>query len=622
MLRVLAWMGVCAWSWTVLAQAPDAGVDAARDAGVPDASRSSSSDAGAGSDGGADAGAEAGAEADAGAEAEAGSESGSEGESESEAATAEAQAAAEAAAAEAAAVAAAAEQAEAEAAAEAEAVEAREVRPVEPAQPDEDEDDDSPYAPSFELHGEYQFRFHAMSDLGLQTQPRTGFPDELGQNYWATNWLRLTPTLKFGDTFSIVGQMDFFDGVLFGDETVGVTAADRPRDGTTAIESDGFDPRWLYAQWLSPIGMFRAGLQPSHWGLGLLANDGTREPAFGDYRYGNSNVRLFYGTRPFGRDVPLNLVIAGDLVYKDPIANIRDGDRALQAILALLYGDESRGIGAYVVYRTQRTPVNNGVPVGEQIDEELDVWVMDLFARWEWEEPSGGSIFAAFEGLHIRGDTTITRTADNPRQDVRQFMWAAQVGREGDMVDVMLEAGYTSGDSNTEDDVQRRATMHPDHRIGLIMFPEALAWSSARSATLARSELLTGRPSPGSDVLPTDGGVSGATYLFNWASIRPIEQLELRLGWIWARATSDVVDPYRQRAESRSVAWRGGPSSNRDLGVEVDASVLGYFELPHEIVLGVGLEGGVYVPGRAFDLASGERMNTMGMFRVRAGLEF
>ncbi len=621
MLRVLAWVGVFAWSGVVFAQAGEAAAEPETETEAAGAAEGDAAGEAEGEAATEEAATEEAATEEAATEGEA-AEGETEGEATEATVSAEAEEAAAAAAVEAEAVAEAAEAAEQEAeqvVAETEDVDgAGEQEIAEPA----DEEEEDPFAPSFEFHGEYRFRFHAMSDLGLQTQPRTELPEELGQNYWATNWLRLTPTLKFGDNFLITGQMDFFDGVLFGDETVGVDAAARPRDGTTAIDGDGFDPRWLYIQWVSPIGMFRAGLQPSQWGLGLLANDGTREPPFGDYRYGNSNVRLFFGTRPFGRDVPFNLVIAGDLVYRDPIANIRDGDRALQAILALLYGDQDRGVGAYVVYRSQRTPVNNGLAVGDQIDEKLDVWIMDLFARWDWEEPSGGKLFAAFEGLHIRGDTTITRTADNPEQDVRQIMWAAQLGREGDMVDVVLEAGYTSGDSNTEDNVQRRATMHPDHRVGLILFPEALAWSSARSATLAQSELLTGRPSPGSDLLPTDGGVSGATYLFNWASIRPIEELEIRLGWVWARATSDVVDPYRQRAESRTVAYRGGPSSNRDLGVEVDASVLGYFNLPYDIVLSVGLEGGVFVPGHAFDLASGQRMNTMGMARIRAGLEF
>ncbi len=488
---------------------------------------------------------------------------------------------------------------------------------------EEDADvEEQPLSPRASLHGEYRFRFHLMNDLPLQTQPRAGYPTELGQNLWATNWLRLTGKVELGSTFELVGQIDLADGVLFGDEAVGVEAAARPRDGATAFDRSGIDPRWLYAQWMSPVGLFRAGLQPSHWGLGLLANDGTREPVFGDYRYGNRNVRLLFVTRPAGRDVPFNLVLAGDLVYDDPIAQLRDGERALQAIVALMCGDEDKGAGAYVVYRSQRAKVDNGLPAGTPIDEGLDVWILDLFARWEWEEPSGGSIFAAFEGMYIRGDTNLTRTTARERDDVRQWIWAAQVGREGEFIDVVLETGYTSGDANTEDGVQRRATMHPDHRIGLILFPEVMAWSTARSATLARNPELTGRPSPGTQLLPTDGGVSNALYLFNYAKIRPTQWLDLRLGWIWARATSAVVDPYRQRAESRTVSYRGGDPRNRDLGVEVDGAVLFHIPLPHELAVEAGLEGGVFVPGRAWDDAAGNRMNTMGLFRLRAGLAF
>ncbi len=482
-------------------------------------------------------------------------------------------------------------------------------------------DDEAPRVRA-SLHGEYRFRLHLMNDLPLQTQPRAGYPAELGQNLWATNWLRLTGKVELDPTFQLVGQIDLADGVLFGDETVGVDAAARPRDGATAFDRSGIDPRWLYAQWLSPIGMFRVGLQPSHWGLGLLANDGTRQPVFGDYRYGNRNVRLLYLTRPAGRDVPLNLVFAGDLVYDDPIAQLRDGERALQAIVALLYGDEDKGVGAYIVYRSQRAKTANGLPLGSPIEEGLDVWVLDLYGRWEWAEPSGGNLFAAFEGLHIRGDTNLTRTTTRERHDVRQWMWAAQLGREGDLIDVVLEAGYTSGDANTEDGVQRRSTMHPDHRIGLILFPEVMAWSTARSATLARNPEFAARPSPGTQLLPTDGGVSNAMYLFNYTKIRPTSWLDLRLGWIWARATSALVDPYRQRAESRSVSYRGGDPRNRDLGVEVDAAVIFHIPLPHEMGIEAGLEGGVFVPGRAWDDAAGNRMNTMGLFRLRAGLAF
>jgi hypothetical protein len=473
----------------------------------------------------------------------------------------------------------------------------------------------------FALSGEYRFRFHAMTDLALQTQERAGYPDELGQNVFGTQWLRLTPRLA-GRGVELVGQIDLFDGLVFGDRTRGVDTAELPRDEHDAFRAGGVDPRWLYVSWRSPVGLVRAGLQPSHWGLGLLANDGDHEVPFGDYRYGNRNIRLLFATRPFGADVPFNVILAGDLVYADPIARLREDQRAWQAVMAALYGDEDRGVGAYVVYRHQTSDALGGGPIPAQIEERLKVWIVDFFARWDFAEPSGGKLFAGFEGIYFHGTANLARTTENPNQDVRQGLFAMQVGREGETVDAVLEGGWSSGDANPDDGVQRRASMHPDHRIGLILFPELLAWSSARAANLARSDELVGRPSPGSDLLPTDGGVSGAAYLFNHYTIRPVEWLDVRAGWVWGRATTDVVDPYRARAESRQVGWRGGDRRNRDLGIEVDASVVAHLTLPRELDLELGLEGGVAVPGRAFDDANGGRMNTVGLLRLRAGLAF
>lgn len=473
----------------------------------------------------------------------------------------------------------------------------------------------------FALSGEYRFRFHAMSDIALQTQERSGYPDQLGQNVFGTQWLRLTPRIS-GRGVELVGQIDLFDGLVFGDRTRGVDTAELARDEHDAFRAGGVDPRWLYVSWRSPVGLVRAGLQPSHWGLGLLANDGDHEQPFGDYRYGNRNIRVLFATRPFGADVPFNVILAGDLVYADPIARLRDDQRAWQAVMAALYGDEDRGVGAYVVYRHQTSDARGGGPIPAQIEERLKVWIVDLFARWDFAEPSGGKLFAGFEGAYFHGTANVARTTENPNQDVRQGVFALQVGREGETVDAVLEGGWSSGDANPDDDVQRRATMHPDHRIGLILFPELLAWSTARAANLARSDDLVGRPSPGSDLLPTDGGVSGAAYLFNHYTVRPVDWLDVRAGWVWGRATTDVVDPYRARAESRQVGWRGGDRRSRDLGIEVDASVVAHLSLPRELDLELGLEGGVAVPGRAFDDADGGRMNTIGLLRLRAGLAF
>ena len=218
--------------------------------------------------------------------------------------------------------------------------------------------------------------------------------------------------------------------------------------------------------------------------------------------------------------------------------------------------------------------------------------------------------------------TTVTRTAAEPQHDVEQLMAVARVGRVSPHLDVVFEGGYASGDSNAEDAFQRRGTMDPDHRVGLILFPEVLAAMSARSAALASSPDTFGRPGRGAELLPTNGGVSGAYYLFPYVKWRPLDWLEARFATVVGWASTDVADPYAQRARSRSQNYRGGDPTRRDLGLELDGSVLLHGPLGAGIVVSGGVEGGVLFPGHAFDNAAGEMMDPVGMLRVRFGIEY
>jgi len=245
-----------------------------------------------------------------------------------------------------------------------------------------------------------------------------------------------------------------------------------------------------------------------------------------------------------------------------------------------------------------------------------------VYADWDFAEPSGGRLFAAFEGAAVFGDTSITRTIDRSKENIRQFLGALQLGRRSDSFDITLEGGFTSGDSNTEDGVQRRATMSRNHRVGLLLFPEVMAWNTARAASLAASAELGARPSPGSQLLPTNGGVAGAYYLNPHVRYHALPWLDLRAGMVWGRASSAVVDPYRQRAESLTANYQGGDPQQRDLGLELDGAVLLSHELPEGVVLTGGVEGGWLEPGRAFDDAAGHAMANVGLVRMRVGLSF
>jgi hypothetical protein len=72
------------------------------------------------------------------------------------------------------------------------------------------------------------------------------------------------------------------------------------------------------------------------------------------------------------------------------------------------------------------------------------------------------------------------------------------------------------------------------------------------------------------------------------------------------------------------VNFRGGDPTQRDFGFEVDASVLMHGTLSGEtgVELNGGIEGGLLVPGRAFDDAMGGRMGEVGLVRARVGLRY
>jgi hypothetical protein len=274
----------------------------------------------------------------------------------------------------------------------------------------------------FDVGGEYQLRGNALSDIPLAPSPPSDDPmrsvpgPELGQNYFAEQWLRLRGRVGLVDHpggstrvapfLSLVGELDLLYGVAFGDYAVGTRPAAMPRDQPGY---PGIRLRHLYLEWRSPIGVFRLGQMGFSWGLGLVANDGETRPVFGDYRYGDLVRRLFFATRPLGESSPFTLAIAGDWVAWDLLADFERpcpsgqgtcGDLAFQGVVAGLYEEGDDRFGAYVAYRTQKN----------HLDDFLDVFVADAFAQIHVDEPTGGRILLAGEAMFAQGATSFTRT--------------------------------------------------------------------------------------------------------------------------------------------------------------------------------------------------------------------
>lgn len=468
--------------------------------------------------------------------------------------------------------------------------------------------------------GEIQLRYTALTDIALPTTPgRTDQLPSLGQNGYFEHWFRLSPQLAIGDRFKLITQFDIARLVLPDAFTQDVSLSRDARD--TELPRGLLDFRWAYIDWRLPFGTLRLGQQGFSSGLGILANDGTVTPLFGDYRQGDIVERVAFATRPAGRDTDLVVAAAGDLVYRDRTTDLMNGDIALQGILSVFYQDhrcttdcEQKRVGGYVGWRD----------VGFNAGGFLRVAIADLYARWNWATPDHAArVFAGIELAGIFGITDVAQTQYVPRHDVVQFGAAGELGieREG-RYRITLEGGYASGDSNPVDGDQRRFTFNPSHRVGLIMFPELLAWQSARSAAIAGDPSLLGRPSHGAFLLPTSGGIAGAMYLYPNARVNLTSWLDLRGALVIGVSSTDMVDPVSVQLRGAATNYLGGDPTRRDLGMELDLGLNARFQLTRGVTLTGGFQGGVMFAGHAFDDAAGRGLGRIGLVTARAGLSF
>lgn len=508
------------------------------------------------------------------------------------------------------------------------------------------------------LHGEYQLRVLGATDLRLDPPIRERTPEaaELGQNVRVEHWLRLRGRFDFEDHLSVVVEADLPRGFVAGDDTRYVTAARDPFDDPAPITLYG---RQLYLQANTPIGVFRAGHQTSGWGMGLVANDGDTPQMFGDYRRGDIVERLLFATKPAGRDHPFVIAIAGDLVFEDDTADLVDGpDRAMQGVLALAWRDDSFDLGVYGVVRHHERDRTAAFP-SPAFTESLTVGVVDVAGGFHADVPGAqGIVYGQAEGALVVGETDFVRTnwigevdpgvARNLKEDVVQMGGAVKLGfvhlshpasdttlpngailpppggggpAWGDVV-AEVELGWASGDADPGDGTSKRFVFDANHNVGLVLFDHVLAWKSARAATNAQDPRIVGRAPPGIDLLPSDGGVFGATYLNPRVIGRPERWWDLKLGVVVAQATSDVVDPYRFGALGSARNWDGGDPEARDLGVELDAGTEVRIPVGREVVAQLGAEGGVLFPGGAFDDAVGNRLPVQALGQARVGLQF
>ncbi len=471
-----------------------------------------------------------------------------------------------------------------------------------------------------------------MSDIRLTDYSLPGYRRSLGQDHRLWHALRLEPALTYGTSWSIVSQLDAPHGMVLGTPTDHVQRDSEPLDETQPMR---VSLRWLYWDLAVAAGHLRVGQAPATWGSGLVWNDGNHLSAFGDPRGGTIVERLSYVGRALGSKVPVELLLATDLVRQDRRVNLVRGDLSARGSLGISYAPSVRRRAGLLLIVEQLHPSQPRTQV-DGFEPKERTLTMDAAAQMDWRIP--GTPFSGLvegEAATVLGRTELddgvmapARTSSHRVARTGALVRVTGVGTQGagergwGRWGLSMEWGFASNDADPADTTDRRFTFHPSHRVGLILFDEVLRWKSARAAVAMDDSMLRHRPTTLGRHLPTEGGVAGATYLAPTILFRPVPQFDLRGGFVLAQATGDWVDPSQVAILGRYANYDGGSPKPRDLGLELDVGGEVRQALGQGITAALGVEGAALFPGRALADAEGQRIGTLGLARGRLSLYF
>lgn len=424
--------------------------------------------------------------------------------------------------------------------------------------------------PALEFSGEYRLQGTALSDFAVDADGHRMDQPWVGDQ-------RLRAAVHFrAKRFRIGTEWDLMSGQLFGDPWgVPCVIDERRRHELSVTSARSFVPRRAAASLTWPALTLELGLISSHWGLGLVANDGAHDPLFGRADFGDRLVRLRATVKPGhaeadnpSRDVFL-LTLAGDWVIADDTARFAERQLAFHGIFSALYADAAaRRLGLYLVFREQRELDEGRFTRALVVDGYGQLPV--AFGDGGW----GGKLAA--EGALIVGRTDRATTYGSPEAvDVLSGGAAGvlTVHAPEQRFQLHLRGGIASGDPDPDDGTSRDFTFDRDFDVGMVLFDQVLGGTDAATHALL-SDPTRSPPPDGAEALVTEGAFRRAAYLQPVVQITPVAWADLRFGVLLAGSVIDHAQPYytfRAGGTARN-AWDSAPEG-RHLGTELDWAV-------------------------------------------------
>ncbi len=400
-------------------------------------------------------------------------------------------------------------------------------------------------------------------------------------------------------------EHDLVTGVQTGSTEDADLAANLPNDGSTGHELRQASLRLSFGRYMHLTG----GVMTSHWGLGLVANDGAHgwapgNASFSDPRSGDRVLRGALVLGPFC-DQNLALIVAADRVgafndLSDPGVftgddALFDGDEAQQVVASLVWGfRQPTWAGVYAVVREQEAASG----------DVTRVVVVDAAGAMERELPDASTLSVGAELAFITGTTDLAPSTDFPENDVSQGAAAVRVLWGRSRWGLAFDGTWASGDANNDDGEQTSFRLDRNYHVGLILHRYLQAAWTARGAITAADPDLVGVPSEDLDRLPTRGNATNLLAFFPRAWYRPHETVEIYAGPLFALSSTDFADPFNTRIDGGDPRNALGGDPGRYLGTELDLGVRYRQELA-KTTLTIGAEGAALLPGSGLDGPSG-----------------
>ena len=404
--------------------------------------------------------------------------------------------------------------------------------------------------------GHYRSRIRYFDSLSLAKPADNANSEE--ESWTADHRLRLQPGFKLSDQVSLFTDLDILpfnnwggNPVLLTDPATGEpvqsvyahsVTAPTAEDGSAGTQN--IEVRRAYGQLDTDFARIRFGRMPVEWGSGMVYNAGN-DPLS---EYGDTADRVQV-TAPVG---PVYLIGAFETSAEN-FVNVNDDLKTITGGVAYL--GERVGLGTYNTYRWQR--------VGD--DSQYRLFTGDLWAKAEL-----GNALVEWEFAFQLGGGDLSDSVNDVRISGMGTQLTALLG--GEKTRFGLTSGLATGDSDPYDNEFRSFSFDPDFNVALMMFEEPMPVLMHENSHLVNNG---GREY---GAVRLGDGVSNALYIKPMIQYNFLEELEVELAWIAARAA--------KLPESEM--------DNKGYGSEVDLSIeykpFEHFELQSTT--------GVFFPGK------------------------